>query len=141
MPGPVTYPNGQSQEEYFKGLSAKMIDEEAGIPDEAKGQVKELVMEGLSAMDEAFKPFIELFNARLANLETTQKAQSDLVIQLGKKMEEFEIFAWEFKRDMLDSFIDNYTVLKASGGAVPDHYIPNLKSQSEQCSQALKELG
>ena len=80
MPGP---------DEELVALSGKMIDEEPGIPDEAKGQVKELVMEGLSAMDEAFKPFIELFNARLANLETTQKAQSDLVIQLSKKMEAF----------------------------------------------------
>lgn len=131
MPGP---------DEELVALSGKMIDEEAGIPAEAKGQVKELVMEGLSAMDEAFKPFIELFNARLANLETVQKAQADLIIQASKKLEEFEIFAWEFKRDMLDSFIDNYTVLKASGGAVPDQYIPNLKSQSEACSQALREL-
>lgn len=114
-------------------LKDQMIDDEPGIPEEAKADVKDMVAEGLTVLNEAMTPLFELIKARLDLVEKT-------TIEIGKKQVEFEIFAWEFKRDMLDSFIDNYTVLKASGGAVPDHYIPNLKSQSEQCSQALKEL-
>ena len=122
-------------------LSGKMIDEEPGIPDDMKEQVKTMVREGVSVLDEAMQPFIQLFNARLANMESTAKAQAELITELAKSMGEFERFAWEFKRDMLDIFVDTFTVLKQSGGQVPDHYIPNLTSQIAACKQALAELG
>lgn len=126
MPGPEVEFDAEK-------LKDQMIDAEPGIPEDAKGAVKELVAEGVTTLNEAMAPLFELIQARL---DLTEKNQ----IALAKKQVEFETFAWEFKRDMLDSFIDCYTVLKSSGGAVPDHYIPNLRSQSEQCSQALREL-
>ena len=126
MPGPeVEFDPNQ--------LKDQMIDAEPGIPDEAKGAVKDMVSEGVTALNEAMGPLFELIQARLDLVEKNQ-------IALAQKQQEFEVFCWEFKRDMLDSFVDNYTVAKASGVSIPDHYIPALKRQSEQCSQALVEL-